>query len=245
VRILVADENLWMRREVKSILLRQAEGPIVDSARDEQELFRKISEFRPQIVILDIAQVSLGGTESVRRIRESLPETRVIVFSGRDEEELVQGAIEAGVCGYVLKFEFQSKILLAVRAASKGLSLFDSHVSEIVTKGYLIARSTGTDDSPVSSSLTARENEIVRLLAMGNSNRAVATKLGITIRTVESHRANVMRKLNLHTLAQLIHFAVKNRIIRIPPSVADLVGERDPQVGISSLKKELSPFRPA
>lgn len=230
VRILVADENPWMRREVKSILLRETHDPLVDVAGAEQELFRKLLEVQPHIVVLDIAQPALGGIESVRKIRKSLPETRVIVLSERDEEDRVRAAIGAGVCGYVLKFEFQSKIPLAVRAASAGLSLFDSHVSDVVTKGYLGACSTGTAISAVPSSLTARENEIVRLLALGNSNREVAAKLRITVRTVESHRANVMRKLNLHTLAQLIHFAVQTRIIHIHSSVADLVKNCVPQM---------------
>jgi DNA-binding NarL/FixJ family response regulator len=234
-----------MRREVKSILLRQADGSVVDVAGVEPDLFRKMLELRPHIVILDIAQPSLGGIESIRKIRELLAETRVIVFSGRAEEERVRAAIGAGICGYVLKFEFRSKILLAVQAASEGLCLFDGHVSDVIMNGYLGAPPTGTGTSSVSSLLTAREHEIVRLLALGNANREVATRLGITIRTVESHRANVMRKLNLHTLAQLIHFAVQNRIIHIHPSVADLIERRDPQGGPSALKKEASRFRPA
>ena len=196
-------------------------------------------------MILDIAQPSLGGIESVRKIHESLPEARVIVFSGRDEEERVRGAIGAGVCGYVLKSEFQSKIPLAVRAASKGLILFDGHVSDIVTKGYLGGCPAGTDTSSPSSLLTVREHEIVRLLALGNANRVVAASLGITVRTVESHRANIMRKLKLHTLAQLIHFAVQNRIIHIHPSVAELIENPNPRGGAGSPKKEASPFRPA
>jgi DNA-binding NarL/FixJ family response regulator len=223
VRVLVADESLSVRRQVRSILLKQTEG-LIDLARTEEELFRNVFQLRPHIVILDIAQPSLGGLQSAHRIRESLPETRIIVLSECNEEQPIRAALAAGVYCYLLKCDFQSKIALAVRAACSGLNLFDGRISEIVVHGYLEASAKGTDPaiemSPVSTSLTARELEIVRLLTLGNANRQVATKLGITVRTVESHRANAMRKLNLHTLAQLIHFAVQNGIIHIRSTLA-------------------------
>jgi DNA-binding NarL/FixJ family response regulator len=216
VRVLVADETESIRHRVSSILFTQSAGYLVEEAANEQELLKKILQHRPRIVIWDFAQSSLGGLDVMRKVRECWPETRMIVLSQRPEEQLVRAALDLGVCSYVLKSEFESKIALAVAAASAGLCLLDHDVVDMVAKGYLDSPTAKSDLPAAFSRLTAREFEVVRLLTLGSGNRQVALKLGIRVRTVESHRANIMRKLNVHTLTELIHLAVRQGIIHIP-----------------------------
>ncbi|MGB7437241.1 MAG: response regulator transcription factor [Candidatus Acidiferrum sp.] len=216
IRILVADESESVRHRVASILASQPGAYLVEEAGSEQELLAKLSHQKPQVVIGDVAQSSLGGLNLMRKVREYCPDTRMIVLSQDAEEQLVRGALAIGVCSYVLKSQLENKIALAVVAASVGLCLFDRDVAEIVAKGYLENPATTIELPTISSRLTARELEIVRLLTLGSGNRQIAVKLGIRLRTVESHRANVMRKLNVHTLTELIHLAVREGIIHIP-----------------------------
>jgi two-component system, NarL family, response regulator NreC len=214
VRILVADESIVMRRRVAAVLT--PAGYLIEEAGSEQELLAKVSERKPQIVVWDFAQSSLGGLNVMRKVRECQPETRIIGLSPHAEEQLVRRALDIGVCSYVLKFGLESKIALAVEAASMGLCLFDRRIADLVVKRNLENPVMKLEMPTIFSRLTARELEIVRLLTLGSGNRQVATNLGIRIRTVESHRANVMRKLNVHTLTELIHLAVREGIIHIP-----------------------------
>jgi DNA-binding NarL/FixJ family response regulator len=218
VRILVADEVPSIRHRVASILASRPDGYLVEVAGREQELLTKVFRERPQIVVWDFAQGSLGGLNVMRKVREFWPETRMIVLSQHAEEPMVRGALDLGVSGYVLKSEFESKIALAVAAAAIGLCLFDRDIAEMVTKGYLENPPTKIESPTLFSRLTVRELEIVRLLTLGSGNRGTAAKLGIRVRTVESHRANIMRKLNVHTLTEMIHLAVRDGIIQIPAS---------------------------
>jgi DNA-binding NarL/FixJ family response regulator len=221
LRILVADESEFVRRKLRSVLLTEPKWHVAAEATTKAELLAKVKELRPHIVVLDIAEPALGGLEAAQVVHELFPDTKVIALSAQEEEGLLRGALQAGVSGYVMKSDLKRKILAAVRAASSGLHFFDTQVSKIVKEGYL-ERSVGRIGIPPKLfRLTARELEIVRLLAMGHGNRYVAAKLGIRLRTVETHRANIMRKLNVHTIAELIHFAVAKRIIHIDshPSV--------------------------
>jgi DNA-binding NarL/FixJ family response regulator len=203
-----------MRRRVAAVLT--SAGYLVEQAGSEQELLAKLFERKPQIVVLDFAQSSLGGLNMMQTVRKCRPEIRIIVLSPQAEEQLVRRVLDIGVCSYVLKFEFESKIALAVEAASKGLCLFDRPIADLVVKRNLEDPVLKLGMPTIFSRLTARELEIVRLLTLGSGNRQVATDLGIRIRTVETHRANVMRKLKVHTLTELIHLAVREGIIHIP-----------------------------
>lgn len=216
VRILVADEVEWIRDRVVAILSSQPAGYLVEEAGSEQELLTKVFQKRPQVAVWDFAQSSLGGLDVMRKVLEYWPEIRIIALSQHCEPQQVRGALNLGVSSYVLKSEFESKIALAVEAASVGLCLFDRDIFALVARGYLENPATKAEASTIFSRLTGRELEIVRLLTLGSGNRQVAIKLGIRVRTVESHRANIMRKLNIHTLTELIHLAVRQGIIHIP-----------------------------
>jgi DNA-binding NarL/FixJ family response regulator len=221
VRILVAGEGESTRRVV-SVLKRQSIRYLVEEASNEEELFAEILRCKPQILVWGFAEPSPVGLNLMRKVRHYWPEARIVVLSLDAEEKLVRGALGIGVSSCVLKSAPESKIALAVQAALQGLSLFDRQIADSVVKGYLENSAAKVETPTNFSRLTPRELEVVRLLTVGNGNRQVAAKLGIRIRTVETHRANVMRKLGVHTLTQLIHLAVREGIIHIPSSHADV-----------------------
>lgn len=215
VRILVADQSASVRRRAKSLLSQQPHWHVVAEVVEGEELLAKCRQTKPQVVLLDSALPRLGGLEAARQIGKVLPETKIIVMSMNEAEEPIRSSLEAGVRGYVLKLDLDRKIVAAVRAACSGLWFFDYEISEIVTKGYLERAAGRVDIREGIAPLTVRELEIARLLALGHGNRQISSMLGIRVRTVETHRANIMRKLNLHTLAELIHFAVAKGMIHI------------------------------
>jgi DNA-binding NarL/FixJ family response regulator len=214
-RILIADENKNVRRHVRTILTGHANWKVVDEAAAEGELLTKVNQAKPDIIMMDIATPVLGGLGAAKKILGMQPNALIIVLSASDEEGLIRDALQLGVRGFISKRHFSREIVSAIRSVSSGRRFLDGRVSDVVMKGYLEG-SAGAAAMPVSlSRLTARELEIARLLAMGNGNKQVAKVLGIRVRTVETHRANTMRKLNLHSLAELIHYAVSHQIIHI------------------------------
>jgi two-component system, NarL family, response regulator NreC len=224
-RVFIADENESIRHRIHSLLEGHPHIKIVGEATAKAELLAKVRAERPNVIIWDIAAPVLGGLDAVRSILSSQPDAKVLALSTHEEDELVRGAFHAGVRGYILKLAFSGKLLSAVRAVASGNRFLDSRVSEIVMRGYLEG-STGTTTLPQAPSpLTPRERDIVRLLALDNANKRIAIMLRITVRTVETHRANIMRKLNMHSLAERIHYAISRQIINVHP---------DPSVPLSS-----------
>jgi len=215
VRILVADESEFIRNKVRSALSQHSDLQIVTEASTAADLLYKVSEFRPQIVIVDIALPSLGGVETVRKVQEMFPDTKIIVLSLHDGKDLIGAALEVGVRGYLMKSDFKRKLAAAVHAACSGLFFCDQRVSKVVLEGYLMGSAAQIEVPAIAPRLTDREIEVVRFLARGYSNRQIAAYLRISVRTAECHRANIMRKLNFRTLVELIHFAIANRIVQI------------------------------
>ena len=215
IRILIADESEFIRQKMKSALLNQPNLHIIAEAGSGAELLAKSADLKPQIVILDLALPTFGGLDILRKLQALSPDTKLIVLSLHEGKEMIAASMEAGVRGYIMKYDFQRKLVAAVWAAWSGLRFFDRRILEIILKGNSKGSPSKVEMPLVPLPVTTRELEVVRLAVRGHSNRQIAVQLGISKRTTETHRANFMRKFNLHTLADLIYFALANRLIGI------------------------------
>jgi DNA-binding NarL/FixJ family response regulator len=190
----------------------------VGEAATGTEAVAKAKQLKPDVAIVDISMPELDGVQVTRQIREAVPNTKVLVLTMHESGQVVQNALDAGAHGYVLKSDLSESLVQAVKDVAAGKRSLTPKVSEIVLEGFLKAR--GYEQLAEQAQPTPREIQIIRLLAEGKVNKEIAYQLGIAVRTVEAHRAHVMQKLGLHSLADLIHFALRHGIATIP---------RDPQ----------------
>jgi len=208
VRILVADDHEVVRRGVRRLLQCRPDWEVCGEAADGYEAVAEAERRRPDVVILDVSMPGLAGIAASRAIRDRLPQTEVLVFTMHETDELVADALSAGAKGFVLKSDPSRQLLAAVEALARHAPF----VTPSVADALLLARARKrTFAGPLL--LTAREREVVRLLARGQPNRLVASALGISVKTVESHRANVMRKLELRSIVDLVRYAVRNQLV--------------------------------
>ena len=213
LRILIADDHELVRRGIRGLLHAHNNWKIVGEVKNGREAVEKAGKLKPDVIILDVGMPNLDGLEAARQIREAVPKTEILVLTMHESNQMVRRVLEAGAHGYVLKSDLAGHLLKAVKTVSKGKVYLTPKVSEIVLKEFVNA---GKEAKPRESSHarpTPRETEIIRLLAEGKANGAIASELGISIRTVETHRAKIMLKLGLHSLSQLIHYAIRHNIV--------------------------------
>jgi len=212
IRILLADDHNIMRRGLRLLLERQAEFVVVGEAADGRQAAEQAEATHPDIVVLDIAMPNMSGIEAAQRIRAALPQAAIIILSMHSDEGYVLRALKAGAKGYLLKDSAENDLIEAIRAVSEGKAFFSPEISKILVEDYVRdMRKRGAEDSY--ELLTAREREILHLLAEGKSNKDIAASLNLSLYTVETHRRNLQDKLNLHSLAELILYAVRKGLI--------------------------------
>jgi DNA-binding NarL/FixJ family response regulator len=212
LRILVADDHDIVRRGLKELLEEHAGWNVCAEASNGREAVELALEHRPHVAVLDLTMPELNGLEATRRIRQSVPETQVLIFTMHESEELVRNVLAAGARGYLLKSDAARQLVPAVEALAQRKPFFAGRISEVLLEGFLDAE-RGKAAPPAAERLTSREREIVQLLAEGNSNKQIARALDLSVKTVETHRAAIMRKLDLHSLADLVRFAIRTQII--------------------------------
>jgi two-component system response regulator NreC len=213
VRIVIADDHTIMRNGLRLILERQSEFSVVGEASDGREAIALAQDLAPDVVILDIAMPSLNGIEAAARITADHPRTAVLILSMHSDESYVLRALRAGARGYLLKDSADSDLVSAVRALCAGKAFFSPAVSRVLADDYVRQiRQRGLEDPY--DSLTARERELVQLVAELKSTKEIANLLNLSPHTVDTHRANLMSKLNLHSIPELILYAVRKGIIR-------------------------------
>lgn len=183
-----------------------------ESANGE-EAVAKAKKLKPDLAILDIGMPNLDGLEATRQIREVSPRTKILILTMHESHQMVRRVLEAGARGYVLKSDLPAQLVKAVKSVAQGKIFLTPKVSEIVLEGFLKAGQKPQRADRSRTGPTPREVEIIRLLAQAKGNKEIAAELGIAVRTVETHRAKVMLKLGLHSLAELIHYAIRNEII--------------------------------
>jgi DNA-binding NarL/FixJ family response regulator len=207
--ILIADDHAVVRAGLRTLLESRPSWEICAEAADGREAVEKAANYKPRIAILDIGMPLLNGVEATRQIRKASPATEILILTMHESDDLVQQVVEAGARGYILKDEADRALLDAVQALSQHRPFFSSRVSGAA------ASSDASDNTKSSRSrLTPREREILQLLAEGKSNKEVATLLNISVNTAEAHRANIMLKLDFHSLAELIMYAIRNNIVQ-------------------------------
>jgi DNA-binding NarL/FixJ family response regulator len=212
VRLLLADDHDVVRRGLRDLLEERAEWVVCAEARDGRAAVALALEHRPDVVVLDLLMPELNGLEAARQIRKALPDTEVLIFSLYETDQLVRDAIAAGARGYIVKSDTPAQIVAAVAALADHKAFFTPVASEILIDSYL-QTANATDRTADARGLSSREREIVQLLAEGRSNKEIASTLFISVRTVETHRATIMRKLELGSIVELVRYAVRNKLI--------------------------------
>nr|HID14585.1 response regulator transcription factor [Anaerolineae bacterium] len=208
VRVLLAEDHHLVRQGLRALLERQPGIEIVGEAADGLEALDLIQDLRPDVVLMDITMPGLNGLEVLRRVRSRLPEVRVLVLSVHEREEYVLRALQAGASGYLLKRSLSAELLLAIRAAQRGEVFLSPAVSQTIVNRFL--QNASLDETRTGyERLTPREREVFQLIAEGHTNQAIAHRLGISVRTVETHRANLMNKLDIHDVAGLTRLAIQ------------------------------------
>jgi DNA-binding NarL/FixJ family response regulator len=211
LRILIADDHDLVRRGLKELLERQPGWEVCAEANKGREAISKAEQLRPDVVIIDVCMPELNGIEAARQIRKFSPRTEVLILSVHHSNQLIRQVLEAGARGFVLKSDADTDIVSAVDALANHKPFFTSDATEILL-GRRGRDGSAQGEMPVEH-LTSREREIVQLLAEGRTSKEIAAVLNISAKTAETHRANIMRKLEFHSVGEIVRYAVRNQII--------------------------------
>ncbi len=212
IRILLADDHNLLRDGLRLLLERQPDFAVVAEACDGREAVRLAEENRPDVAVMDIAMPVLNGIEASKQIVAACPHTGVIMLSMHHDESYVIRALNAGARGYLLKDSLKADLIAAVKSVSQGHSYFSLKIRLLLQEDYF-RQMADKQKSDSLELLTARENEILQLAAEGRSNKEIANLLNLSSHTVETHRAHILQKLNLHSVPELILYAVRKGII--------------------------------
>ena len=216
LRILLVDDHEVVRRGLSVLLRAKPDWEVCGEASNGREAVEKALKLNPDVVILDVGMPHLNGFEATRQIVKARPEARILILTLHDSESLVQEVLSAGARGFLLKSDAARDLVTAVEALQNNKRYFTPKVASMVLEDYLRKQNAdGTEEAPTRAKLTPREREIVQLLAEGKSSREVADALGLSVKTAETHRANIMRKLNLHSVSDLVMYAVRNNIVQV------------------------------
>jgi two-component system response regulator NreC len=212
IRILLADDHTVVRDGLRALLEKQTDMAIVAEAADGRDSVRLAEEHAPDVVIMDIAMPNMNGIEATRRIVAGCPGTAVVILSMHQDESYVLRSLKAGAKGYLLKDSLRSDVIEAVRAVAQGRSFLTRKVGKILQEDYIRQlERRGLDDSY--DLLTDREREILQLIAEGRTNKEVAGLINVSVTTVETHRTHILQKLGIHSIPELILYAVRKGII--------------------------------
>ena len=210
LRILVVDDHAVVRRGVRSLLESQEGWEVCGEATTGRDAVEQSRRLRPDVVVMDLSLPELNGLDATRQILKFAPDTEVLVLTMHHSEELARDALQAGARGYVLKSDADENLIAAVDNLRRHKPFLTSTVTEFVLDDYLRPGADAQDDFVV----TAREREIIQLVAEGQSSKEAAATLGISVKTIEAHRANIMRKLRLRSVSDLVRYAIRNQIVQ-------------------------------
>jgi DNA-binding NarL/FixJ family response regulator len=215
-RILVADDHEVVRRGLCALLRNQPDWDVCGEAKDGRDAVEKVLALKPEVVILDIGMPNLNGLEATRQILKANPQVKVLILTLHDSDQVVQEVLNAGARGFLLKTDAARDLVAAVEALRRNKIYFTPKVAAMVLDGYLRPQEPDTvAQARARNRLTPREREIVQLLAEGKSSKEVAVALGLSVKTAETHRSNIMRKLDLHSVSDLVLYAVRNNIVHV------------------------------
>jgi DNA-binding NarL/FixJ family response regulator len=213
VKILVADDHDIIRRGLKQLLTSRSGWEVCGEAKTGREAVALAEQLKPEIVVMDISMPDLNGLEAARRIHKSFPKMGILILTLHFSDQLVRDIVEAGARAYIMKSDADRDLVSAVEALANHRTFFTSRAAEMLLNGFTNQNSVPDPEAHLRNRLTSREREIVQLLAEGKSSKEVAVALGISVKTAETHRANIMRKLEMHSVSEVVRYAVKNQII--------------------------------
>jgi two-component system, NarL family, response regulator NreC len=208
LRVLLADDHLVVRQGLKALLERHG-FQVVGEASNGLEAVRLVEKLKPRVAVLDLAMPVMNGVEAVRQIARASPSTKTILLTMYREEQYVLQALEAGVAGYVLKTKAAEDLVHAIQQVAHGMVSLSPEISQTVVEAYR------TNMRPASQTLTSRERQVVQLVAEGKTTKEIASHLGISVKTADSHRTRVMKKLDIHDTAGLVRYAVRTGLIQL------------------------------
>jgi len=214
LRILIADDHELIRRGVRTLLEAEPGWKVVAEASDGQEAFEKAKETKPEIVVLDIGMPRLSGLEAARRLKRTLPQIKVLMLTMHDSERLAWEVLNVGALGYVTKSDTARDLVIAIEALRRDKTFFTPKVDRIILDSFLNGGSSKRAKEMQGEQLTSRQREIVQLLAEGKTSKEVSALLNLSVKTVETHRANIMRRLSCHSVSDLVRYAVRNNIVQ-------------------------------
>jgi DNA-binding NarL/FixJ family response regulator len=211
IRIVIADDHELLRRGLVATLAEVPGWTVIGEAANGRQAVEMSAALQPDLVILDVTMPELNGLEATRQILIRHPGTRIMILSVHESEQIVREVLQAGAQGYLLKSDAGRDLVQALEALLNNQPYFTSRVARIVLDGYL--RSSPGQAESTEGQLSAREREIVQLLAEGHSNKEVASALGISVKTAETHRTNIMRKMDFHSVTDLVRYAIRNKMV--------------------------------
>lgn len=215
IRIMLTDDHTLFRQGIKTLLAVEPDMEIVGEASNASEAIAKAAEVRPDLVLMDIGMPGLSAFEATRQIRKNRPETRILFLTMYDDEDYLVECMEVGAAGYVLKDSPAAQLLAAVRDVQLGGSFLSPRMLSQLVDDFR-SRIKGDHRIPRFATLTQREKEVLKVLAEGKSVKEIACMLNLSVKTIEAHKFNLMRKLDIHNKAQLVQYAVQKKIIQIP-----------------------------
>jgi DNA-binding NarL/FixJ family response regulator len=211
IRIMVADNYEVIRQGLHRILESREDWEVCGEASDGHAAVELAVKLKPDVVVIDLSMPELNGLEATRRIRKALPDTEALIFTARESVELIREALAAGARGYILKSESGPRIIEAIETLARRQPYFTPLISEALLNAFLANGSM--PENSAFGALTRRERAVIKLLAEGKGNKVVASALGISHKTVESHRSAIRRKLRLHSIADIVHYAIRNKLV--------------------------------
>jgi DNA-binding NarL/FixJ family response regulator len=212
LRIFIADDHEVVRHGLRSLLENGTGWTVCGEAVDGRQAVERVLELVPDMVVMDVSMPQLNGLEATRQIVSQAPRIPVLMLSVNDSEDMVRQVVAAGARGFVLKSDTGRDLLVAIDEVRQGRPFFSARLAGFILEGYLKGGAPEPPPAPTAA-LTAREREVLQLLAEGQSNKQVAASLSIGVKTAEAHRANLMRKLGMHSLSTLVRYAIRNRLV--------------------------------
>ena len=211
--IVIAEDHTILRAGLKALLMSNPNFEIVGEADNGRDAIRRVIELKPRLVIMDLSMPGMNGMDAVREIKDRLPEVKALVLTVHSEEEYVLASLQAGANGYVLKDATQNELLIAAERVLEGKTYLSPDITEKVVNSYLNTSSFNHEPVTRWDTVTQRERQILKLVAEGHTNKSMAEYLCISVKTVEKHRANLMKKLDLHNVSALTTYALEKGII--------------------------------
>jgi DNA-binding NarL/FixJ family response regulator len=212
-RILVADDHELVRRGIRVLLENHPGWEVSAEAKDGREAVERANELKPDLVLMDIGMPNLNGIDAARQILANSPATHILILTMHYSQQVVQEVLAVGARGFLLKSDAGRDLITAVEAVQHNRTFFTSQATEVVVDGYLNPEKK--EEQPLRNRLTPRERQVVQLLAEGKTSKEVAVALNLSVKTAETHRTNIMRKLDLHSVADLTLYALRNGIAQV------------------------------